>query len=155
MVDFTGFIFRSIIIIAVIVALFAILDRVLKGGTKKAEKKPEEKKPEPKPAPAPVQPISKLEPEVVQKPTMQIYNSELADDLNEILKKTETDNTVRLKIENHVHKESNVAKYIKSKNYRNFDFGTEENTEEKEEPMTFTIEDYKRIMALSNIDDKK
>lgn len=153
MVDFTGFIFRSIIIIAVIVALFAILDRVLKGGTKKAEKKPEEKKPEP--APAPVQPISKPEPEAVQKPTMQIYNSELADDLNEILKKTETDNTVRLKIENHVHKESNVAKYIKSKNYRNFDFGAEENTEEKEEPMTFTIEDYKRIMALSNIDDKK
>ena len=153
MVDFTGFIFRSIIIIAVIVALFAILDRILKGSTKKTEKKPEEKKSEP--APAPVQPISKPESEAVQKPTMQIYNSELADDLNEILKKTETDNTVRLKIENHVHKESNVAKYIKSKNYRNFDFGAEENIEEKEEPMTFTIEDYKRIMALGNIDDKK
>ena len=102
MVDFTGFIFRSIIIIAVIVALFAILDRVLKGGTKKTEKKPEEKKSQPEPAPVPVQPISKPEPEAVQKPTMQIYNSELADDLNDILRKTETDNTVRLKIENHV-----------------------------------------------------
>ena len=47
------------------------------------------------------------------------------------------------------------------KNYHNFDFDNVENNDalvdsvDDNKPMTFTREDYKRFMALSNIDDKK
>ena len=152
MVDITGFILSSIFIVVIISLLFKILDHFLKNGFKKTEKKTEEKK-------TPAKPETVLTPTNQQtevKPTMKIYNSELADDLNKILKDSETEDSVRLKIENHVHKESNVAKYIKSKNYQGFDFGgAETNDEEVEKPLSFTIDDYKRIMALSNIDEKK
>lgn len=155
MENLIGFVFSSFIVLVIIIVLFAILDWFLKGGNKKAEKKPEvktEAKPEPTPNPTPVE--TKQEPKA--EPTMKIHNSELADDLNEILKKSQTENSVRLKIESHAHKESNVAKYIKSKNYRSFEFDDAPTSEnDTEEPLTFTIDDYKRIMALSNIDDKK
>ena len=154
MMDLGGFVINAIIVLVVMLVLFAIIDRVLKGSTKKStEKKSEEKpnKPEPKPVIAEDKKVTPVEPQ------MKIYNSELADDLNEILKKTQVDSSARLKIENHMNKESNVAKYIKSKNYRSFHFEEQDGTndEQEEQPMSFTVEDYKRIMALSNIDDKK
>ncbi|MBQ7973459.1 MAG: hypothetical protein IJ295_00685 [Clostridia bacterium] len=149
----SGLLLIAFIVLLVVIAFFAILDRLIKNS---GSKKPVEKKPEPKkttekvePAPAPVETPKTI-------PAMKIYNSQLADDLNEIIKKNDNDKSARLKIENHIHKEGNISKYIKGKNYQGFNFGTDEiNADEEDKPMSFTIDDYKRIMALSNIDDKK
>lgn len=154
MMDLGGFVINAIIVLVVMLVLFAIVDRILKGGTKKSTQKKTEEKPN-KPEPKSV--IIEDKKNTPVEPQMKIYNSELADDLNEILKKSKVNNSARLKIENHMNKESNVAKYIKSKNYRSFHFEDQDDTSEQQEeqPMSFTVDDYKRIMALSNIDDKK
>lgn len=142
-----------LIILIVVVVSFAVLDRLMKGGFKKpAEKtstpaKAAQDKPAEKPVEEPKAPTA-----------MKIYNSELADDLNAMLKDADTATPARLQIENHMNKESNIAKYLQSKNYHGFDFGMDDNfsmDDEANEPMTFTREDYKRFVALSNIDDKK
>ena len=152
----TGFeyIFILIIILVVVLILFAVVDRLLKGGT---AKKSSTKKPVTKTVETPKE--SKETPKEIKVPTvMKIYNSELADDLNAILKESGTNKSQRLQMENHVNKESNISKYIQSKNYQSFDFGVDQDErtdEDADKPLTFTRDDYKRFMALSNIDDKK
>ncbi len=145
-----GFVIVLMIVLIVVVASFAVLDRMLKGGTNKVA----EKKSAPKKTPAE---IPTEEPAAVKTlPAMNIYNSELADDLNAMIKNSNQNTPARLQIENHINKESNITKYLQSKNYRGFDFGDDETvTDDTEQPLTFTREDYKRIVALSNIDDKK
>ncbi|MCM1403940.1 MAG: hypothetical protein NC133_00300 [Prevotella sp.] len=147
-----GFIVVLMIFLIIVVVLFAVLDRMLKGGsTKKAA--PKNQGPKKTPIAKPT-----AEPTVVNQtpPVMKIYNSELADDLNEMLKSADNSGTARLQIENHINKESHIAKYLQSKNYRSFNFGDDETADNTaDEPLSFTREDYKRIMALSNIDDQK
>lgn len=146
----SSLIFSLVFLIILLIIFFAIVDKFLKGG-KKIDKKTESIK---------IPEKSSIETVSVENknslPTMKIYNSELADDLSEILKSSQNETSSRLKIENRSDKENNIAKYIKSKNYRSFDFNTEEtaNTDTEKE-LSFTLEDYKRIMAISNIDDKK
>ena len=153
MANSTMMILNLIIVLVFVICFFAVLDRLLKSGAKKSDKKKETKKNEEKKA----EPVE--EKPVVNKPqpTMKIYNSELADDLNEILKTSQADASIRLKIENQMKNESNIAKYIKSKNYQSFNFESnlDDSEEDVEKPLSFSIEDYKRIVALSNIDDKK
>ncbi len=144
-----------IILLAVLVfvlVFFAVVDRLLKGGT--AKKTPEKK--------ATAKPVTNEKAvenptaETKVQPTMKIYNSELADDLNAMLKDTKTDQSARLQIEKRIERESNISKYIQSKNYHGFNFDADTTvTNDDEEHLTFTREDYKRFMALSNIDDKK
>ncbi len=139
-----------VLILVGIVILFAVADHLLKTNSKKNEKKVEQPKAE--------QEVSVVEKKEEVVPTMKIYNSELADDLNEIIKQTEQEHSTRLKVDKHTNKEGNISKYIKRKNYQEFDFGGSEEEEmvtQEEDPISFTMDDYKRIMALSNIDDKK
>ena len=88
---------------------------------------------------------------------MEIYNSELADDLQAMLNEQPAETSSRLQIENHVKKSGNIAQYLQSKNYHGFNFDADVNPAEPDdnEKPSFTSEDYKRIMALSNIDDHK
>lgn len=148
-----AYIFPLLIALVVIVLFFAIVDKLLKGS---ASKKAEDKKPTPKNEPV-EKPAAKLPTENQPQPVMQIYNSELADDLNAMLNETKEEKTSRLQIENRADKVSNISKYIQSKNYHGFDFDSEglNTTEQDEDQLTFTRDDYKRFMALSNIDDKK
>ncbi len=140
------------IVLIVVVASFAVLDRMLKGGS---TKKAAPKNTVPKKAPV-EKPIEESIAVTKTPPTMNIYNSELADDLNEMLKSADNTGPTRLQIENHINKESNISKYLQSKNYRGFNFGDESAADnDTEEPLSFTREDYKRIVALSNIDDNK
>ena len=146
-----GSIIVLMIILIIVVVLFALLDRLLKGSPKKTTEK----------SVAPKKTVTEKpveEPAAKTLPEMKIYNSELADDLNAIIKNSNQSVPQRLQIENHIDKESNISKYLRSKNYRSFDFGTDDEnaaTDDEKQPLTFTREDYKRIMALSNIDDKK
>ena len=141
-----GFLIVAIIILVFVLCVFAIVDSMLKKSPK-TEKTPTKSVKEKAETPA----IPKEE----TPPVMQFYNTHLADDLNEILENTNKDNN-RLQIENHLNKKGNVAKYIQSKNYHGFNFETEDApTEVTKDELTFTQEDYKRIMALSNIDDRK
>lgn len=147
-----GFIFVLLAVLIVVIVFFAIVDYYLKNSGKK---KTVEKKPAAKPVveekPKEVKPT-----EPKSTPVMKIYNSELADDLNKIIKETDTSQTSRLNVESHLGRESNISKYIHEKNYQGFHFDAEnDNLTEEDETMTFTREDYKRFMALSNIDDKK
>ena len=96
--------------------------------------------------------------EIKSRPTMKIYNSELADDLNAMLKQSSNNESSRLQIENRKNRESNISKYIREKKYRSFDFGKVDDEpieDDDNEPLTFSREDYKKFMALSNIKDKK
>jgi len=145
-----------IVVVVLVVLLFKLLDLFLKGGfakKKTAEKKSATKAPdvEKKQKAAPV--------ENKASGALKIYNSELADDLVAMLKDSnESQESSRLQVEKHMNKaENNISQYIKDKKYRSFDFGTDDanNTEEDEEPMKFTREDYKKFLALSNIDDNK
>ncbi len=145
------FIIILLAVLAFVLVFFAVVDRLLKGGTAK-------KTPEKKPTSKPVSTEKAVEQPAVEtkiQPTMKIYNSELADDLNAMLKDAKIDQSSRLQIEKHIERESNISKYIQSKNYHGFNFDTDTATDNDEEPLTFTREDYKRFMALSNIDDKK
>lgn len=148
-----GTIIFLLVVLVVVIVFFAILDKYLKSGAKKsAEKKTEPKKVAEKPI------VKETVIETKTPTEMRIYNSELADDLNEMLKNSKNDETSRLQIQNHLDKKSNISKYLESKNYHSFDFGTVDDDiveEDNQAPLTFTKEDYKRIMALSNIDDKK
>lgn len=145
-----------VITVIVVALLFKFLDFVLNGGF------PKKKSAEKKPAVKSVTAEEQIKKSVVEnKPTvsMKIYNSELADDLEAMLKKSsENSQSSRLQVENHVNTENNnISKYIKEKKYSSFDFGVGDSTnqDDVEEPMTFTREDYKKFMALSNIDDDK
>ena len=146
--NYVGFMIGLIIFLVIVVIAFGLIDRLLN------QKPSEPKKNESdavKPAPAEEKPpISESKPNV-----MQIYNSELADDLNEMLKHTDNNENARLNLENHIDKESNISKYIHEKNYQSFDFADSDDStsSDEEQPMTFTREDYKKFMALSNIDD--
>ncbi|MBR4419100.1 MAG: OadG family protein [Clostridia bacterium] len=143
------FLIVMLLILVGIIVLFALVDWLMKNDSKKKETKVEQQA-EPK------APEAENKEEAV--PTMKIYNNELADDLNEIIQKTEQEHSSRLKVEKHTNKEGNISKYIKRKNYQEFDFGNNESDDksvEEEGSMSFTMDDYKRIMALSNIDDKK
>ena len=147
------FLIAVLIVLVVVVLLFALVDRLLKSGQKKVA----DKTPAPKEKPA-EKPLAETVEEIKPQPDMKIYNSELADDLNDILKKSNSNASNRLQIENHMNKEGNIAKYIKSKNYQTFDFGTDDDAavaDEGDKPLSFTREDYKRIVALSNIDESK
>ena len=147
------YILPLLIILILISVFFALVDKLLKGGT---NKKTEDKKPVPKTEPI-EKPVAKLPTENKPQPVMQIYNSELADDLNAMLKESKEEKSSRLQIENHTDRVSNISKYIQSKNYHGFDFNSEDQyvAGQDEDQLTFTREDYKRFMALSNIDDKK
>ncbi len=147
--DLVLFLIVALVVLFVLVLFFNLLERFLKGSSKKATEKPVA----PKPSPA-----KDVEPS--ETPVLKIYNSELADDLQEILKQSNNNETARLQVESHISKEGNIAKYIKSKNYSGFNFDNDDETdasddEDGDKGLSFTKEDYKRIMALSNIDDKK
>ena len=90
---------------------------------------------------------------------LTIYNSELADDLETMLNQKQTENQTRIEIGKHLNRENHVKEYLKSKNYHSFEFNDENNSDnankDNEEAEGFTKEDYKRIMTLSNIVDKK
>lgn len=149
--NYFGYIIGTLVVLAVVMVVFLLVDRLLKNDGKKAaaETKPADK-PVEKPAEKPVT--------EVKIPTIQIYNSELADDLNEILKHTNSNNDARLNIESRVDRESNISKYIHDKKYESFNFADETESmtqDDEQQPMKFTREDYKKFMALSNIDDKK
>jgi len=146
-----GLLLVSIIILVIVIILFAILERIMKNSPKKNTEKA---------SPKVVKELPKVTEETtkIENPiNMKIYNNELADDLNEIINKSNNKDK-RLQIENHLNKKGNIANYIQSKNYHGFNFDTEEVVNEEvtdEDVPTFTKEDYKRIMAFSNIDDKK
>lgn len=147
-----------LIMLVVVVIAFALLDRLIKGGSKKVSEITSA--PKEKPAEKPVkEPVLEVKSAPQAAPQMEIYNSGLADDLNSMLKNSSSASSSRLQIENHLNKKGNIAKYIKDKNYHGFDFGSEDvaanSDDDNEEPLSFTREDYKRIMALSNIDDDK
>ncbi len=144
-----------LIALGVVVLLFAVVDRILKrsGATKKAD----EKKTESKPIVSEKTSNEQIS-EIKSRPTMKIYNSELADDLNAMLKQSSNNESSRLQIENRKNRESNISKYIREKKYRSFDFGKVDDEpieDDDNEPLTFSREDYKKFMALSNIKDKK
>ena len=144
-----SFLIVMLLILVGIIVLFALVDWLMKNDSKKKEAKVEQQA-EPK------APEAENKEEAV--PTMKIYNNELADDLNKIIQQTEQEHSSRLKVDKHTNKEGNISKYIKRKNYQEFDFGNNElddKSVEEEDSMSFTMDDYKRIMALSNIDDKK
>lgn len=152
---FSSSIIILLVVLVVVIILFAGVDKFLKGGVVK-------KSPEKKTASKPV-----VEEKTVKEPTkpknenptvpvMKIYNSELADDLNAMLKETDSSKSSRLQIENHINRASHISQYIHDKNYHSFDFGNEtEDADEVNETLTFNRDDYKRFMALSNIEDKK
>ncbi len=144
-----------LIALGVVVLLFAVVDRIFKksGATKKAD----EKKTESKPIVSEKTSNEQIS-EIKSRPTMKIYNSELADDLNAMLKQSSNNESSRLQIENRKNRESNISKYIREKKYRSFDFGKVDDEpieDDDNEPLTFSREDYKKFMALSNIKDKK
>ena len=147
-----------LVVLAVVATLFALVDKMLKGDS---AKKPAEKKTE---VAKPAQEIKPIESVQETKPIntgsrMQIYNSELADDLNAMLsEQPESSQSSRLQVETHTNRESNISKYIHEKNYHGFDFNTDDAdsvSAEDNQPMSFSREDYKKFMALSNIDDDK
>ena len=149
-----GYIIILLVVLAVVIILFAFVDRLIKGSGP-AKKKVEEKQLAPKEMPS-EKIVQENKVETKSPVDMKIYNSELADDLNEIIKNTQRNETSRLQIEKHTDRTGNISKYIRDKNYQSFSFGTEDNTTAgDDEPMTFTQADYKRIVALSNINDKK
>ena len=86
-------------------------------------------------------------------PTMNIYNSNLADDLDTMLEVSKSQPTHQER-SNQITTKSHIADYVAAKHYHTFSFDEDANEEEKP-TMTFTKEDYKKIVALSNIDDKK
>lgn len=150
--DTARFLIILVLLLIGVIILFAVSDRLLKGSSKKNEKKTNEIEP---PKENPKQDLPNKEQDVR---TMKIYNSELADDLNALIEKSNQETSSRLKIEKYEDKEGNISKYIKRKNYQEFDFGSANENEEQGEDadsISFTVDDYKRIMALSNIDDKK
>ncbi|MBO4726031.1 MAG: hypothetical protein J5598_00330, partial [Clostridia bacterium] len=100
-----------LIILVVVMVFFAFLDKVLKGSTTKA--------PEKKPVTSmPAKPAEKPNTEKKELPAMKIYNSELADDLDKMIKDSDDrQQTSRLQFENHINKENNITKYIQDKNY--------------------------------------
>lgn len=139
-----------LVVLALVVIGFALLERYFKQSA--SPKKTEEEKSTSDEA---VEKPITIEPQVP--PVMKIYNSELADDLSEMIKQSNPSESSRLQIENHIKKQSNISKYIQDKNYQSFDF-TEDYaavSDEEQPKSSFTSEDYKRIMALSNINDKK
>lgn len=149
--NYFGYIIGTLVVLAVVMIVFLLVDKLLKSDGKKVDAKT---KPADKPAEKPTEKVVSE----VKAPTIQIYNSELADDLNEILKHTNSDNDARLNIESRVDRESNISKYIHAKKYESFNFADETESisqDEEQQPMKFTREDYKKFMALSNIDDKK
>lgn len=146
-----GLLFATIIILIIVLLLFAVLDRLIKSSPQKNIEKTTPKVSKE----TPIVPIEV--PKNDNPPVMKVYNNELADELNEIIKKNNNEDK-RLQIDNHLNKKSNIANYIQNKKYSTFNFDSEtipndENTDE--EVSSFTKEDYKRIMAFSNIDDKK
>lgn len=141
----------SVVMLVSVIIIFAFVDRILKGSPKKSETKTEKTKVAENPKPEIIDQEKKI-------PTMKIYNSELADDLNKIIEASEKDESSRIKIDQYTNKEGSISKYIKKKNYQTFDFGgteEDENGGEDENSLSFTLDDYKRIVAISNIDDKK
>lgn len=141
----------SVVILVSVIIIFAFVDRMLKGSTKKSETKTEKTKAAENPKPEIIDQEKKIS-------TMKIYNSELADDLNKIIEASEKDESSRIKIDQYTNKEGSISKYIKKKNYQTFDFGgtdEDENVGDDEDSISFTLDDYKRIVAISNIDDKK
>lgn len=143
-----------IALLVVVLLLFFLADWYLKRGDKKKTAKPNTK-------PAPTATPNKADkPSTEAKPvtkttlpTMTIYNSNLADDLDVMLRDKQTQ-PGRPNLSNRVATKGHIANYVAEKNYHTFDFAEPALTDEPE-PMTFTKEDYKKIVALSNIDDKK
>ena len=146
---YLGYVIAALVILAVVLVVFLLADKFLKqdGSKVTKDKKTDE--------PAVEKPVEKV-PEAPKSPVLQIYNSELADDLNEMLKHTDNSENSRLNIESHLDRESNISRYIHEKKYEGFNFADENApAEEEDQPMKFTREDYKKFMALSNIDDPK
>lgn len=149
----TWFLIGALVILAVVIVFFLLIDKLLKYEPKKAEPQKDDTKTE---APKPVEKtVANSVAEKPNVPVMQIYNSELADDLNELLKNSEKKDNSRIKVESHIVESGNISKYVKEKNYHEFNFNEENPDTAEDEPMTFTREDYKKFMALSNIDQPK
>lgn len=147
--SYLGYIIGALVILAAILVVLLLTDKLLKTDNKKPDPNPTEEQPVEKPAEKPTT--------AVNAPVMQIYNSELADDLNELLKNSKNDGDSRLNVEGRIDRQSNITKYIHEKKYEGFNFVDDDSKTNQEEDvgMKFTREDYKKFMALSNIDDKK
>lgn len=137
--------------------LFFLTDLFLKKGKKTTAPKPEKETPKPtavKDTPAAIKPV----PTPTEK-VAPIYNSDLADELDDIIKQNSPEDQTRIQIGKHVRAKSNIAQYLETKNYHTFDFHegavNPDEAATGDDKMTFTKEDYKRIVALSNIDTKK
>ena len=143
-----------IALLVIVLLLFVLVDWYLKRGNQKQTAKPAVKKEVTEPTDA----KEKSTPEpaataVTSLPSMNIYNSNLADDLDAMLKASKSQPT-RQERSNQITAKGHIADYVAIKNYHTFAFDTEPN-EDAEQPMTFTKKDYKKFVALSNIDDKK
>lgn len=134
------------------VLLFFLVDRyLLKDKKKDASKPTKDAKPaEPKVA----KPETKPEPQAQK--TVAIYNSNLADELDATLKQKTLINESRLN-EPQTSRRGNIAQYIAQKKYKPFNFSDAELDEmpPDADKLSITKEDYKKIVALSNITDKK
>ncbi len=143
--NYISYIIGLLIVLAVVLVLFILVDKLLKDGNKKVTKaEPSSGKTSSE------KPADKTATVETKIPVMHIYNSELADDLNRMIKDSTPNETTRLKVEN---KQSSISKYIQSKNYESFNFANDfETSDDEDDTMKFTREDYKKFMALSNID---
>lgn len=123
--------------------LFFVVDHFLLSDKKRDSKKPAKETPK-TPEPKVTKPEPK--PEVKEPQSATIYNSNLADELDAALKQPTSTAQSR----------SSIAEYIAKKNYHAFNFDDVGVTDaEAGEDFTITKDDYKKMVALSNITDKK
>ncbi len=138
-----------IVLLVVLLGLFLLVDWYLKRDNKNKATKTATKNEVTKP----ITTAAKTEPATaVAQPAMTIYNSNLADDLSTMLETGHAEPTDRKHTGLNAN-QSKIAKYIAEKNYHTFAFDADPNTETI--PMSLTAEDYKKFVAISNIDDKK
>lgn len=142
-----------IALLVVLLLLFVLVDWYLKRGNQKKADKPAAKTETPKPTAAKEKAIPEAAPTTVALPSMNVYNSNLADDLDAMLKAGNSQ-SVRQERTNKITTKGHIADYVAAKNYHTFSFDVDPN-EDVDQSTTFTKEDYKKFVALSNIDDKK
>lgn len=143
-----------IALLVIVLLMFVLVDWYLKRGNQKQSDKPAVKKEATEPTDAKEKPTAEpVSTTVTPLPAMNIYNSNLADDLDAMIKADKAQPT-RQERGNQITTRGHIAEYVAAKNYHTFSFDAEPN-EDVNPSMTFTKEDYKKIVALSNIDDKK
>ncbi len=150
-----GVLWIVIALLVMILLLFFLADWYLKRSDKKKTSKPVISQKTPAETAKEKQTPTVTNPDKQVKPTtMTIYNSNLADDLDAILKDEET-SSLHHNLSNRLTSKGQIANYVAEKHYHTFTFDNQPETIDNSETPTFTKEDYKKIVALSNIDDKK